>query len=211
MNPDVNGDVETGRSRARSWVVPETVQASGMDCGPAALASVLRGFGKNASYGRLREACQTAVDGTSLDSLEHVAGLLGLEATETLVPIEHLLLPQAEVLPAIVVTVLPSGLYHFVVIWRVMGPLVQLMDPGRGRRWVPKTQFLREVAPVEVPVAVEDCEQWCRGDVFVDPLSARLKRLGIAGVDALVEDRTVAGYPWQRHHGILFHSLGEPP
>ena len=51
-------------------------------------------------------------------------------------PVDHLLLPESEALPAIVVVRLPSGLTHFVVVWRVHGDWVQVMDPGRGRRWV---------------------------------------------------------------------------
>ena len=51
-------------------LVPETIQTSGMDCGPAALHSLLAGFGVAVSYGRLREACQTDVDGTSINALE---------------------------------------------------------------------------------------------------------------------------------------------
>ena len=47
----------------RRWLVPEVVQSSGMDCGPASLKALLEGFGISASYGRLREACQTDVDG----------------------------------------------------------------------------------------------------------------------------------------------------
>src|SRR5689334_172411 len=107
-----------------------------MDCGPAALKCLLDGFGVPASYGRLREACQTAVDGTSIDTLEEVAGRLGLDAAQVTMPREHLLLPAAGALPALVVVVLPSGMTHFVVLWRLHGDRVQVMDPARGRRWV---------------------------------------------------------------------------
>jgi ABC-type bacteriocin/lantibiotic exporter with double-glycine peptidase domain len=61
-------------------LVPEVVQTSAMDCGPAALKCLLDGFGMPVSYGRLREACQTSVDGTSIDTLEDVAVQLGLDA-----------------------------------------------------------------------------------------------------------------------------------
>ncbi len=60
-------------------------------------------------------------------------------------PVDHLLLPEADALPAIVVTRLPSGLIHFVVVWRVHGRFVQVMDPARGRRWVRRETFLRDV------------------------------------------------------------------
>ena len=42
-------------TRERRFLAPEFVQTSAMDCGPAALACALRGFGVNADYGRLRQ------------------------------------------------------------------------------------------------------------------------------------------------------------
>src|SRR5919198_4863333 len=95
--------------RGRRLLVPEVVQTSAMDCGPAALKCLLEGFGIAVSYGRLREACQTDVDGTSIDTLEDVAVQLGLIAEQIMLPVDHVLLPEARVLPAIVVVRLPSG------------------------------------------------------------------------------------------------------
>ncbi len=69
------------KPRAR-LIVPEVVQTSNMDCGPAALKSLLEGFGIPVNYGRLREACQTGVDGTSIDTIEEVANQLGLQAEQ---------------------------------------------------------------------------------------------------------------------------------
>ena len=116
--------------------VPEVVQTSAMDCGPAVLKALLEGFGIRASYGRLREACQTDVDGTSIDVLEEVAGRLGLVAEQVMIPVDHLLVAEAAALPAILIVRLPNGLTHFVLVWRRHGPLVQVMDPAVGRRWV---------------------------------------------------------------------------
>src|ERR687887_1371172 len=95
--------------RTRRLLATEVVQTSAMDCGPAALKCLLEGFGIPVSYGRLREACQTDVDGTSIDTLEEVAVQLGLEAEQVMLPVDHVLLPEAQVLPAIVVVRLPSG------------------------------------------------------------------------------------------------------
>ena len=74
----------------RPLFAPEVVQTSAMDCGPAALTCLLEGHGLSVSYGRLREACQTDVDGTSIDMLETVAVQLGLHAEQILVPVDHL-------------------------------------------------------------------------------------------------------------------------
>jgi len=92
-------------------------------------------FGTRVSYGRLREACQTEVDGTSIDTVEEVANRLGLEAEQIMIPADHLLVPGANALPAIVVVTLPNGLTHFVVAWRRHGNMLQVMDPAVGRRW----------------------------------------------------------------------------
>src|SRR5436190_22675420 len=87
----------------RRMLVPEVVQTSAMDCGPAALKALLEGFRVRVSYGRLREACQTDVDGTSIDTLEDVAGQLGVDAQQILVPLDHVLLSETAALPAIAV------------------------------------------------------------------------------------------------------------
>lgn len=109
-------------SPKRTLLAPEVVQTSAMDCGPASLKSLLEGFGIPISYGRLREACQTDVDGSSIDTMEELAMRLGLAADQIMVPVDHLLLSESASLPGIVVVRLPNGFTHFVVIWRVHGP-----------------------------------------------------------------------------------------
>src|SRR5262249_48783410 len=132
------------RSRKR-LLVPEGVQTSAMDFGPALLPALLGGFGIKASYGRLREACQTDVDGPSIDTLEAVARELGLDAEQVMLPADHLLLSEAQALPALLVTRQPGGMTHFVLAWGRLGSLVQVMDPAVGRRWVRAQQLLRDV------------------------------------------------------------------
>ena len=75
----------------RRFFVPEVVQTSGMDCGPATLKCLLEGFGISVNYGRLREACQTDVDGTSIDTMEDLAVQLGLLAEQIMLPPDRLL------------------------------------------------------------------------------------------------------------------------
>src|SRR5208337_4620069 len=87
----------------KRFLVPETIQSSLMDCGPAALKSLLGGFNLDASYGFLRKTCETSVDGTSIDVVEEVATQLGLEAEQVVIPPEYVLLQQAHALPAVVV------------------------------------------------------------------------------------------------------------
>lgn len=169
-----------------------------MDCGPAALKCLLEGFGIRVSYGRLREACQTDVDGTSIDTLEEIARQLGLEAEQVMIPLDHLLLPEARVLPALVVIRLPSGVTHFVVAWRLQGPFVQVMDPATGRRWPTRQSFLAEIYVHEHPVPAAAWRDWAGSDSFLGPLRRRLSRVGLEenGLDRLI-DGALADSGWR--------------
>ncbi len=161
------------------FLAPEVVQTSTMDCGPAALKCLLEGFGIPAHYGRLREACQTDVDGTSINAIEDVAVQLGLRAEQTMMPVDHMLLPESRNLPALVVTRQPNGLTHFVVVWSCHGPFVQVMDPATGRRWPWRKQFLNEVYRHALPVSATVWRTWAGSTDFAAPLRQRLMRLGL--------------------------------
>jgi ATP-binding cassette subfamily B protein len=164
--------------RIRRRLVPEIVQTSAMDCGPAALKAALEGFGVPVSYGRLREACQTSVDGTSIDTLEVVARQLGLDAEQIMVPRDHLLVPEAQTLPAIVVVRTPNGLTHFVLVWSRVGPFLQLMDPASGRRWLRPGRLLDQVYAHRQRVPATAWREWVGSSEFQATLNARIRALG---------------------------------
>ncbi len=166
-------------SRPRRRLAPEVVQTSAMDCGPACLSSLLEGHGIRASYGRLREACQTDLDGTSIDTLEDAAVTLGLDAEQIMLPADHLLLPEAAALPALVVVRQPSGLTHFVIVWRRHGRWLQVMDPATGRRWPAARRFLSELYIHQLPVPAAAWREWAGGEESRAALTARLTRLGL--------------------------------
>jgi ATP-binding cassette subfamily B protein len=183
-------------SSGRRWIVPEVVQSAATDCGPAALTSLLEGFGIYVSYGRLREACQTDVDGSSIDELERVARSFGLDAVQTMLPADHLFLPEAEALPAIAVVRQPSGVTHFVVVWSRAGSLIQIMDPGVGRRWVSQRDLQSELYEHRALVGSEEWRAWAASDDFLRPLRVRLRRLRIANAGADVSAAVCEG-TWQ--------------
>ncbi|HMF56088.1 MAG TPA: cysteine peptidase family C39 domain-containing protein, partial [Pyrinomonadaceae bacterium] len=150
----------------RRLFIPEVVQTSMMDCGPASLKAMLEGWRIPISYGRLREACQTDVDGTSIDTLEDVASQLGLAAEQIMIPSDHVLLDSTHALPAIVVLRHTSGVTHFSIAWRSHGPFVQMMDPATGRRWVTRKQFLKELYIHTLEVYAADWREWAGSDEF---------------------------------------------
>jgi ABC-type bacteriocin/lantibiotic exporter with double-glycine peptidase domain len=187
--------------RLRYFLAPEVIQTSAMDCGPAALKCLLEGFGVSVSYGRLREACQTSVDGTSIDTLETLAQSLGLDAEQVMIPVDHLLRRQADALPALVVMRLPSGLTHFVVVWRAHGGWVQVMDPARGRRWVRAGSFLRDVYTHSLVLPADAFREWAGGESFTGPLAERMRALRIDDGAALVA-RALADPGWSAIAGL---------
>lgn len=181
----------------RRLFVPEVIQTSAMDCGPASLKALLEGFGIQANLGALREACHTTVDGTSIDTLEELAGQLGLEAEQISLPVEHLIAPESGSLPALVVVTLASGLTHFVVLWRVHGSWVQLMDPGRGRRWIRRDELLRDLYVHEQRVPAAAVREWLGSDGFLDPLRMRLAGLGLGGRRQRLIEEASADEGWE--------------
>ncbi len=170
-------------SSRRAFLAPEVVQTSAQDCGPATLKSLLEGFGIPLSYGRLREACQIDLDGTSIDTMEEVAAQLGLDAEQVIVPADHLLAPAARALPAIVVVRHPSGLTHFVVVWRRHGPFFQVMDPASGRRWMRGELLSGELYLHRMAVPAAAWREWAGSADFLDVQRAFLAELRVPSGD----------------------------
>ncbi|HEV8581241.1 MAG TPA: ATP-binding cassette domain-containing protein [Thermoanaerobaculia bacterium] len=168
----------------RAFLIPEVVQTSAADCGPATLKSLLEGFGVRLSYGRLREACQIDLDGTSIDTMEEVAAQLGLEAEQVMVPADFLFAPAARCLPAIVVVRHPNGLTHFVVVWRRHGPFFQVMDPASGRRWTTAAHLSGELYRHRMAVPAAAWREWAGSAEFLDVQRAFLAELRIASKEA---------------------------
>ena len=179
----------------RRWLVPEVVQTSGMDCGPACLTSIVRGFGLDASYGRLREACQTNVDGTSIDTIEEIIGELGLEGAQAILPVEHLLSPYG-IVPGIVVARQPVGAPHFIVLWNRRFGRAQVMDPAKGRRWVRPEELERELYIHEMALPAETWRELATEPAFCGPLELRVRALGVADPAAYLE-RALADESWR--------------
>jgi ATP-binding cassette subfamily B protein len=165
------------------YFAPEVVQTSMMDCGPAALQALVAGFGMSINYGRLREACQTTVDGTSITTMDEIANFLGLDTEETMLPADHLLLPQARALPAIAVVKNPSGANHFILVWSTAGRWVQVMDPGEGRHWISRAALLQQLYLHSATVPAALWRAWVGGSEFRATLDARLAALAIGRAD----------------------------
>lgn len=182
--------------KTRRLLVPEVIQTSSMDCGIASVKAVLDGFGIPASYGRLREACQTTVDGTSIDALEEVLTQLGLNAEQIMLPGDYVLETEAEALPSIAVVRLPNGFTHFVVLWRLHGSLVQMMDPAAGRRWASRASVMRQLYAHTVRLPVGEWRTWAESDGARQIVTARLRTLGFGREAARFVDAAASREGW---------------
>lgn len=174
----------SSQPRKRRFLAPEVIQSSAMDCGPAVLKALLGGFHLPVHYGRLREACKTSVDGTSIDTLEELARAFGLEAVQTVVPVDHVLVPEARALPAIAVVDRPRLGNHFVLLWNRIGPYVQVMDPAAGRRWVRWETIAPTLLRYTTAITTSAWLAWASSPLFLRPLEARLSALGVSSGEA---------------------------
>jgi hypothetical protein len=191
--------VSSGQDDARRpLLAPEVLQASALDCGPAALASLLAGFGLERRLDELRDACRTGRDGTSIDALEAVASEMGLAAEQVLVPPDHLWLPEAACVPCILVVRQPGGAAHFVVLWRLHGRRAQLMDPAGGRRWPGLAALDREVHRHRAVVPASAWRAWAASEEGLRSLGARLGSLGVVPAERQALLRAAAGAPGWR-------------
>ncbi len=172
--------------RRRRAIIPEVVQISATDCGPASLKSLFAGMGVELNYRVLREVCQTDIDGTSIVTLDEVANQLGLDAEEVMLPVDHVVLPEAKALPAIIVVLTAGGRPHFIVIWKRVGPFVQIMDPAAGRHWMRVETLLARLYQHTTSVPAEGWREWAGSEDAIATLDRRLRNLGAAGTKAMI-------------------------
>ncbi len=173
-------------TRRRRAIIPEVVQISATDCGPASLKSMFAGMGVELNYRVLREVCQTDIDGTSITTLDEVANQLGLDAEQVMLPTDHVVLPEARALPAIIVTMTAGGRPHFIVLWKRIGPFVQIMDPAAGRHWTRVEALLSNLYQHTTSVPAEGWREWAGSEEAVATLERRLLNVGAVGAKALI-------------------------
>jgi len=175
--------MSTKVDKRRHRLVPEVLQWCAIDCGPAALKAVLAGFDLDVAYDWLRDACRTQADGTSIDMLEDVGNALGLRAEQVLLPPEHLVVKEADALPAIV-AVESGRSIHFVVVWSRHGDRLQIMDPASGRSFVSVDSFLASCYRHEHAMDVRTWRKRAEGREFLAPLTRRMKAAGLSNVSS---------------------------
>jgi ABC-type bacteriocin/lantibiotic exporter with double-glycine peptidase domain len=124
--------------------IPFVQQLEWTDCGAASLAMVLGYHGKHVALDRVRTALAVSRDGVTARAILDAAGQLGLSGRGLKISLDQLAhLPRA--------TILHWELSHYVVLDRVIGDTVRIVDPASGERDVP----LEEVSRCFTGVALE--------------------------------------------------------
>ncbi len=100
------------------------------DCGAACLASIAAYYQLNLPVARIRQLAGTDQKGTNVLGMTEAAQKIGLLAKGVRGPFESL---SKIPLPAVAHVVLPGGLHHYVVIFKMGKDYIQVMDPADGR------------------------------------------------------------------------------
>lgn len=117
---------------------PLVRQYDQLDCGPAALLSVLRWYGGDTTLVRARQLCRTDLQGTTMLDLARAAQRMGFLARGARGTVEEL---AREQLPCIAHVVLPDGLNHFLVLYKISPRRLLIGDPGKGRYTLSRAAF----------------------------------------------------------------------
>lgn len=110
------------------------------DCAPAVLLSVLKFYGGNSSFPHLRELCNTNQQGSTMLDLVNASKALGFKAIGASGEYEELI---KEKTPSIAHVIIDDVLHHFVVIYKIEKDKIFIADPGKGKYWLTKDEFLK--------------------------------------------------------------------
>ncbi len=119
---------------------PVVKQYDQKDCGPAALLSVLKFYKGDASLPYLRELCNTSLNGSTMLDLVNAANEIGFDAFGASGKYEDLM---KEKMPCIAHVVIDEKLNHFVVVYKITPEKIFIADPGKGKYWLSKNDFLK--------------------------------------------------------------------
>lgn len=107
--------------------MPEVIQMSMTDCGPACLAMVLNHYGRHVTLEQVREMTAVSRSGLTALSMMTAGRHFGLRGRGVSLDIDKLpFLPQG--------AILHWRFNHYVVFERMKGDTVEIIDPAHGRR-----------------------------------------------------------------------------
>lgn len=126
-----------------SRTIPFIRQVSPAECGAACLAMVLRYFGRVVPLQNIRELAVSGRDGSTAAGLVSAAGVYGLSGTTVAIDLAQVSMLDR---PAI----LHWDFQHFVVLDKVNGDRVRILDPAHGPRTVSFDELGRHFTGVAI-------------------------------------------------------------
>jgi HlyB family type I secretion system ABC transporter len=114
---------------------PFVEQQSSSDCGAACLAAISQYWGKRFSLNSLRELAGIGRAGASLKGLAKAADSLGYHARPVRASLSRLLEQDSP-------WIAHWKGDHYIVVERIKGNQVLVVDPARGKRWLERQDFL---------------------------------------------------------------------
>lgn len=204
--PSAGSDSATA-APAPSAEAPELPEVK--DAGPgratAALRAAFAAYGIAFDPQVITRECKVDEDGASIDDMEDVADKYGLDARQIILPREHVLLPEASLLPGIVIVEVPGDedALDFVLVWKVDGDRALVMDPVEGKRFVSRSELAKKIWVHEMSIAAEDWHAAETDARFQDALRARLGAIGVAADRARALVDRAAADPGSRGLGAL--------
>ena len=195
---------------------PTVLQMEAVECGAAALGSVLAYYGLWLSLERLRHECGVNRDGSKASNIVKAARRFNMQAAGYRMPAEKI---RNEQFPVII----HWNFNHFLVLEGFQGDKVLLNDPAVGHRSVPWEEFIDSYtgvmlriepdagfetsgAPYSVVRAIADRlldEKAALGFVLLIGFCLILPGLAVPVFEQIFLDEIITG----KHRGWLFHLL----
>jgi hypothetical protein len=112
--------------------------------------------------------------------MEEIANRFGVAAQQVMLPVDHLFLPGTHSGPMIAIAGGSGAFKHFLVLWRISGDRVQVMDPASGSRsWVDQSELRERLYVHQMVVPANAWKEWSHGEEFHACLFERMRRLGV--------------------------------
>lgn len=185
------------------YLIPETLRIGPMDSGPAAMKSLLAGFGINLNYDALRQECQTDFDSANMDDMERLAQKFDFQTDQAFLPRDMIDFGKLNTQPMLVTLNSYDGSQRLAVFWKSWMGRIQVMDPATGRRWGTIERIRPEIMVEAQEMAADQWRTWAASPAFQEPLQRTMKRLGLSDDQARAfREEALADPSWWRLAGL---------
>jgi ATP-binding cassette subfamily B protein len=163
----------------RRYLIPEVFQTATADGACACLQAILGGFGVSVAPATWQPAVAGSAGAAPIDVIAAAAPRLGIEVLQHTEPLELLAQSLTNRLPAIATVNVAADEPRVMVLWRTLGPWVQVMDPVAGRSWVSGRSLIRSLQIREQSVPVQRWRDCLDAPTFTAELEQQMLALDL--------------------------------